>query len=79
MSAADGRGQWFPCQAAGDYQFGSMVEARPILQKGDRFRLPGHSKPQRYVQPTLVAKDSTGGLSIEWISRPVEIQDQSDK
>lgn len=66
-----GDGHWFPCQAAGSYQFGEMSESRPILQKGDRFKLPGSRKQLRYVQPTLVAKDSQGGLAIEYISRQI--------
>ena len=39
----EGHGRWFPCQAAGERMFGQMVEWRPILQKGDRFRVPGKS------------------------------------
>ncbi len=66
-----GNGYWLPCQAAGTYEFGAITEWRPILQKGDRFRIPGNPKPLRYVQPTLVAKDSDGGLSIEFISRQI--------
>ncbi len=66
-----GNGHWFPCQAAGTYQFGEMEEVKPILQKGDRFKLPGSKKYLRYVQPTLVAKDATAGLAIEFIARQV--------
>jgi hypothetical protein len=66
-----GTGYWFPCQAAGEYQFGSMSDLRPVLQKGDRFRLPGKSGYVRYLQPSLMAKNASGELSIEWISREV--------
>lgn len=66
-----GEGRWFPCQAAGTAQFGAMTELRPVLQKGDRFRLAGKSGYVRYLQPSLVARDSTGQLSLEWISREV--------
>jgi hypothetical protein len=61
-------GHWFPCQAAGDYQFGAMSEPRPILQKGDKFRVSGHLKELRYIQPTLTAKNATSGLTIEFIA-----------
>ncbi len=44
-----GKGYWFPCQLAGDRQFGEMKEYRPILQKGDRFKVPEKKKLQRYV------------------------------
>ncbi len=67
-----GQGHWFPCQVAGQYEFGSMTELKPILQKGDRFRLPGKSGYVRYLQPSLLAKDAAGELSIEYISREVE-------
>jgi transglutaminase-like putative cysteine protease len=67
-----GNGHWFPCQVAGTYQFGAMTEVRPVLQKGDKFRLPGKSGYVRYLQPTLRAKDSRGELGIDWISREVE-------
>ncbi len=63
------RGHWIPCQAAGEYCFGGMPESRPILQKGDKFKVPGSREPLRYVRPMLTAKDATGGLSIEWIGR----------
>jgi hypothetical protein len=45
----DGVGYWFPCQAAGDRQFGQMHEYRPILQKGDRFKVPEEQGQHRYV------------------------------
>lgn len=45
----EGNGHWFPCQAAGTRQFGRMDEYRPVLQKGDRFKVPEKPKPVRYV------------------------------
>ena len=47
------QGIWFPCQAAGDDQFGSMQEKRFVLQKGDRFSIPGQRQPVRYVTETF--------------------------
>ncbi len=54
-----GRGHWFPCQAAGSREFGGMTEFRPVLQKGDNFR-PPHSprERQRYLAEHLTG---TGG------------------
>lgn len=66
-----GEGHWFPCQAAGTYEFGAMTEARPILQKGDRFRNAQSRKDERYLKPILTAKDAAGPLSIQPIKRPV--------
>ncbi len=64
-----GGGHWYPCQAAGTRVFGAMPEARPILQKGDRFRVPGASEPQRYVQETLVAKNATVAPEVEFVRK----------
>jgi len=67
-----GKGHWFPCQAAGTYQFGSMSEQRPILQKGDRFKVSGQRELVRYAQPTLKCKDASGGIKIEQIAEQIE-------
>lgn len=48
LEDAKGNGTWFPCQAAGTRQFGVMEEYRPILQKGDRFKVPDQGL-ERYV------------------------------
>lgn len=57
----EGKGHWFPCQAAGTRNFGGMVESRPILQKGDNFRVPEKKEPQRYVAEFLTGKSQRGG------------------
>ncbi len=49
LQDGEGNGFWFPCQAAGTRQFGRMDEYRPVLQKGDRFKVPEKSTPMRYV------------------------------
>lgn len=49
LEDGDGNGHWFPCQAAGTRQFGRMDEYRPVLQKGDRFKVPEKKTPVRYV------------------------------
>jgi transglutaminase-like putative cysteine protease len=68
-----GRGHWFPCQAAGaDRQFGSMVEDRPILQKGDNFRVPEERGPQRYVKQFLSAKDAAAPPDVRFVLERVE-------
>ena len=64
----DGNGHWFPCQVAGEAQFGQMHDYRPILQKGDRFKIPEEKATQRYVatyfkctqRPTV-----SGGKNVE--------------
>lgn len=49
LEDGEGNGHWFPCQAAGTRQFGRMDEERPVLQKGDRFKVPEQRAPVRYV------------------------------
>ncbi len=78
LEDADGNGFWFPCQVAGEYEFGAMSETRPVLQKGDSFKLPGMSEPTRFIQPTLVAKDAAGGLDFQHITQEIEFADQPD-
>lgn len=56
-----GNGCWFPCQVAGTRQFGTMDEIRPILQKGDRFKVPEKTQTQRYVAEYLKVKAVVGG------------------
>jgi hypothetical protein len=58
---ADGTGHWFPCQVAGTRAFGNMPEHRPILQKGDNFRVPEFRERQRYVAEHLTIRDAPGG------------------
>ena len=67
-----GKGHWFPCQAAGTYQFGSMSESRPILQKGDRFKISGQRQLVRYAQPTLKCKNASGEIGIEQITEKIK-------
>jgi transglutaminase-like putative cysteine protease len=68
-----GRGHWFPCQAAGaERQFGSMIENRPILQKGDNYTVPGERGPQRYVKQTLTAKDAAAPPEVRFILERVK-------
>ncbi len=70
---AAGEGHWYPCQAAGaDRQFGSMVEDRPILQKGDNFRVEGERQPLRYVQQRLAAKNAVGSPQAKFVMERVE-------
>jgi hypothetical protein len=58
---ADGAGHWFPCQAAGTRDFGNMPDHRPILQKGDNYRVPEKKERQRYVAEFLKIKAIRGG------------------
>ena len=71
LSDKDGKGHWIPCQAAGTRVFGSMAEDRPILQKGDNFRVPEKSRErQRYVAEFLTGK--SGQPSVRFIRERVD-------
>ena len=61
LEDAAGKGQWFPCQVHGEKQFGSMNDPRPILEKGDNFKVPEKKEPQRFVSEFLTGKGGTGG------------------
>lgn len=61
LQDAQGRGHWFPCQAAGTRAFGGIPELRPILQKGDNFQVPEQRERQRYVAEFLKGTAFRGG------------------
>lgn len=68
----DGVGVWFPCQVAGaSPDFGEMAEMRPILQKGDNFKVPEHREPQRYLAEYFKAKDAAAPPQVRWIREQV--------
>ncbi len=67
-----GKGHWYPCQAAGTRIFGAMPEARPVLQKGDNFRIPGSRQPQRYVQETMTAKNAEADPEVQFVQKQLE-------
>ncbi len=75
LEDANGKGHWFPCQIAGSRSFGSMPEYRPVLQKGDNFRVPGNTRPQRYVAETFKALRSTQPPMVQFIRRQAGADD----
>jgi hypothetical protein len=73
LTDGEGRGHWFPCQAAGEaHEFGKMKEQRPILQKGDNFKVPGEKEPQRYVKHTLSATNAEVPPEVKFVMEPVK-------
>lgn len=72
LQDASGAKHWYPCQAAGAARdFGRMPEWKPILQKGDKFRVPSQRQPQRYLAPTLSASDAQAAPTLKWILEQV--------
>jgi hypothetical protein len=55
-----GNGYWIPCQAAGTRDFGSMPDTRPVLQKGDNFKVPEIREKKRYVAEYLRTQSVKG-------------------
>jgi hypothetical protein len=49
-----------------------MLEDRPILQKGDNFRVPEERTPQRYVKQFLSAKDATSPPEVKFIMERID-------
>lgn len=66
-----GKGYWFPCQAAGSAAFGGIPEHRPILQKGDNFHDPDRPETKlRYVSQFLKGSGAAKGAGrpqVQWV------------
>lgn len=68
----EGKGHWFPCQAAGTRAFGEIPEFRPILQKGDSIRPPQNRRtPQRYLADHLSGTGAGGQPRVKFIRKMV--------
>lgn len=73
LQDSQGRGTWFPCQAAGDgHIFGQMDEERPILQKGDNFKVPEEKGPQRYVKQFVKAANAEANPEVRFVLEKVK-------
>ena len=44
-----------------------MKEPRPIIQKGDNFKVPEERGPQRYVKQAMTAKDAATPPTVKFI------------
>jgi hypothetical protein len=62
-----GQGHWIPCQIAGTRDFGGIPEFRPVLQKGDNFKVPETKEPQRFVAEFLTVKSGGGKPSPKFV------------
>jgi len=70
LEDAKGKGFWFPCQVAGEKAFGSQPDQRPILQKGDNFKVPEKKEAMRFVNEFLTGKGGGGGApEVEFVRR----------
>lgn len=75
LAGPENREVWTAVEMTNNFPFGESPESRPILQKGDSFRVPGNRKPQHYVRPELKMRDYRGSTSpvVEWLP-PLEKQ-----
>jgi len=69
----EGEGHWFPVESAGTRAFGEMPLARPILQKGDNFRVPERKEKLRYASDYLIGLPTPGGgkPKVKYIREPM--------
>lgn len=76
MERAEGDGQWYPCESAGTRAFGEMPLARPILQKGDNFRVPERKEHLRYASDyiTGVPTPGAGKPKVKYIRDQAQTQ-----
>jgi hypothetical protein len=54
--AAPPKGAWFPCVVHEQVELGACTDPRPILQKGDAFKVPEEKPLQRFVKEFLTMK-----------------------
>ena len=58
----EGNPHWFPCESSGMRAFGEMPTLRPIMQKGDNFRVPERPREAlRYASDYLIGLPVNGG------------------
>jgi hypothetical protein len=49
-----------------------MSEERPILQKGDNFKVPEERGPQRYVKQFLSAKNAAADPEVKFVMEKMD-------
>jgi hypothetical protein len=69
LDDAEGKGAWYPCVVHEDLPLGTVKDTRPILQKGDNFKVPEKKEPQRFVAEFLTGKGGGGQPSVEFRRR----------
>lgn len=66
----EGKGHWFPCQAAGSRAFGGIPDRNPVLQKGDNFKVGREWK--RYLAEDLTGGASAGKPKVKFVRELVQ-------
>jgi hypothetical protein len=55
------KGTWYPCVVHEEVELGAVTDLRPILEKGDNFKVPEEKTVQRFIKEFLTGKGGTGG------------------
>jgi hypothetical protein len=55
------KGAWYPCVVHEQMELGAVTDLRPILEKGDNFKVPEEKTVQRFIKEYLTGKGGTGG------------------
>jgi transglutaminase-like putative cysteine protease len=73
---AEGNGHWYPAEASGTEDFGGIRTTKPILQKGDNFKitLPGQAaKTFRFLPENIIWIPRPGGKpAMKLVCEPAE-------
>jgi transglutaminase-like putative cysteine protease len=66
LDDAEGKGHWLPCRVHEEKEFGYITDRRPILAKGDNFKVPEKKEPQWFVAEFLTGKGGGGQPQVEF-------------
>ncbi|MCC9609334.1 transglutaminase-like domain-containing protein [Blastopirellula sp. JC732] len=72
LKPAVGDPRWVIAEMTNQFPIGESPETRPILQKGDNFRVQGSRRPEHYVKPTMSIKnyESSTPPVVQWFPPP---------
>jgi hypothetical protein len=76
LEDAEGKGHWYPAEASGTEDFGGIRTTKPIMQKGDNFKitLPGKpAKTFRFLPENIIWIPRPGGQpGMKLVCKPAE-------
>ena len=72
LEDAAGKGAWYPCVVHEEVELGAVKDLRPILEKGDNFKVPEEKAPQRFVAEYLTGKGGGGKPTVEFRRRSAD-------
>jgi len=63
------KGAWYPCVVHQQTELGACHDFRPIIEKGDNFKVPEDKAVQRFVKEFLTGKGGGGKPAVEFRRR----------